>query len=147
MPDTKESLPLPETAREVLNLIDRFLCKGSVESMRLINVLSAVRGPDSQDRSLKSATTAIIRANAFPLLYAQEKVRDRKSFTINYADGSTIERYVKDPAVYGLSIIEMREGNEVVLPYEKDGQSHFSAHIRSAASALFLDLKMEGRKE
>ena len=55
----------PKTLRGALNQIQRML-SGTEYSEDLWNTLVALRGPDSRNRKLKSATTAVIRSAAFP---------------------------------------------------------------------------------
>lgn len=57
---------LRRTLREVLDIIDDVLQKGGMEAMELSNVLTALRGPDSNDPDLKAATTCVIRTFALP---------------------------------------------------------------------------------
>jgi hypothetical protein len=54
----------PKTLRGALNQIQRMLTAEYSED--LWNTLVALRGPDSRNRKLKSATTAVIRSAAFP---------------------------------------------------------------------------------
>ncbi len=53
--------------REALDQIDKVLAVGDADARALWSVLSALRGPDSKDYALKSATTSVIRYTAFPL--------------------------------------------------------------------------------
>lgn len=56
-----------ETAREMLDAIDSFLCRGDEEAANLWNVLTALRGPGGKkNAACKDAVTGVIRANAFP---------------------------------------------------------------------------------
>jgi hypothetical protein len=55
----------PKTLRGALNQIQEML-SGKDYSMDLWNVLVALRGPDSRNRKIKYATTALIRSAAFP---------------------------------------------------------------------------------
>jgi hypothetical protein len=55
----------PRTLRGALDQIQSML-SGRSYSEDLWNVLTALRGPDSRDRSVKYATTTIIRSAAFP---------------------------------------------------------------------------------
>jgi hypothetical protein len=51
----------------MLDKIDDFLITADrMESLSLWDVLTALRGPDDEDRDLKDVTTAVIRAKAFP---------------------------------------------------------------------------------
>ena len=55
----------PKTLRQALNQIQDML-DGQSYSAELWDVIVALRGPDSRDRKIKNATTAIIRSAAFP---------------------------------------------------------------------------------
>jgi len=69
-------LPVPKTAVEMLNLLDRFFCDAeSNESFALWQVLTALRGPDDSGKvnKLKSATTERIRTAAFPLCFQRSR--------------------------------------------------------------------------
>jgi hypothetical protein len=55
----------PRTLRQALDKIQDML-DGTKYSSDLWDILVALRGPDSRDRKLKSATTALIRSAAFP---------------------------------------------------------------------------------
>jgi hypothetical protein len=55
----------PKTLRGALNQIQKML-SGTEYSEDLWNTLVALRGPDSRNRKIKSATTAVIRSTAFP---------------------------------------------------------------------------------
>jgi hypothetical protein len=56
---------VPKTLRGALDQIQDML-SGKSYSEDLWNVLVGLRGPDSRDRKLKSATTLVIRDAAFP---------------------------------------------------------------------------------
>lgn len=60
----------PTTAREMLALIDSFLCRLDDESALLISALSAIRGQDYSGELLekKNSTTGVLRAAMFPRL-------------------------------------------------------------------------------
>lgn len=107
----------PTTAREVLDLIDNFLLEGdSTETNKLWDVLSALRGPDSDDFRLKDETTIHIRRAAFP----------RFSSTQNrWGDNKTRAVFTSD--------------HPYVSPRTTSSASgHFCSHIRSAAMVLGL---------
>lgn len=129
--DPYPTIPEPTTAREVLDIIDRFLSKGhnptkcasAAESYKLRCVLAALRGPDHEHEDykaadlLKMATTAVIRAAALPLLY----------------DAAPMA-----PQMVGVKLgagMLMRADTKVVLPW---GSNHFIDHIMSAAACLDL---------
>jgi hypothetical protein len=57
---------MQRTTREMLDQIDKFLSRGDEAAEELVDVLSALRGPDNGDYDLKRNTTERIRAAAFP---------------------------------------------------------------------------------
>ena len=67
----------PRTARQVLNIIDKFLVGGvrdarlESEAKKLWDVLAALRGPDDDSVGNKDNTTCPIRCAAFPLTAKQ----------------------------------------------------------------------------
>lgn len=56
----------PPTALRMLCVLDDFLSLGTDESKLVWDVLTGLRGPDSQDAELKRVSTERIRARAFP---------------------------------------------------------------------------------
>lgn len=106
---------IPETTREVLELIENFAkhIQGKKESSRdLWNILAALRGPDSDDFTLKLQTTAHIRAAALPCLARSNGA---------YANQGTHWKY--------------RSYEEPT--YKTKGSSgHFASHIFCAVNAL-----------
>jgi len=98
--------------RNELNRIEKFLLKGSADSARLWNVLSALRGPDvSGDVSGDGGKcfTIRVRRNAFPKL-----IKNHPGIPAQF----------DDPSSSG------------VLPVTQS--RHFDNHIRSAFAALGL---------
>lgn len=88
----------PKSLREALDKIQEML-NGKTYSEDLWNVLVALRGPDSRDRKIKNATTAVIRTAAFPkqpcsalsvfgkdepMLAARRKMLFRKKADLNH---------------------------------------------------------------
>lgn len=57
------------TLRQKLDIIDGWLCE--LGARDLADVLSAIRGPDSENDGLKSVTTMVIRTAAFPKTAAE----------------------------------------------------------------------------
>lgn len=110
----------PVTLREMLDVIDRFLARKGEEAARLALVLSALRGPDTDNFSLKEKTTAVIRATAFPLLF---KGADH------------LECSVGRFSALGL----MREDDQIVFP-PNGTDRHFGIHTAEAAKALGLQV-------
>ena len=65
--DEKQAkLTVPRGLNEMLDMIDKFLTYNPKASV-LWDILSALRGPDSDDMELKEQTTIHIRSAAFPL--------------------------------------------------------------------------------
>lgn len=107
----------PTTMREVLDIIDEALARNDHEAEQLWAVLTALRGPDSNNSDLKLRTTAVIRSRAFPR-------------TAKIARESTWD--VPGGATYAESYMP--------LPTEvpRNGQ-HFDWHVHCAAIALVGD--------
>lgn len=51
---------------DILDQIDEVLCEDHAAARKLWSILTALRGPDDGNDELKTRTTAIIRAKAFP---------------------------------------------------------------------------------
>lgn len=109
------------TARQMLDLLDEYFVvqhlakgpkpsRGSVEGDKLWDVLSALRGPDSDDYNLKVVTTAPLRTMAFPKLWACESA-----------------------ALSGPSLAPAKDYNPARLGV---GYSHFADHVLEAHKAL-----------
>lgn len=64
-PNRLKAAKRPRTLRDALDIIQELLLDRPY-SHDLWNVLTALRGPDSQDGMLKRATTCVIRKTAFP---------------------------------------------------------------------------------
>lgn len=109
----------PKTLRQALDQIQEML-SGKAYSAELWDVLVALRGPDSRDRKLKHATTAVIRSAAFP----KRPCEDRSVF------GKDDARY----ATRRKNMISKRSDN-----------AHFREHVRDAFAAL--DLKLYEQNE
>ena len=61
------NIPQNTPATEILEALDQWgACAPSSERNTLWWVLTALRGPDSEDRALKLTTTAVIRAHSLP---------------------------------------------------------------------------------
>ena len=103
------------TLREHLDLIDQWLSEPSEHAVALWNVLTALRGPDSRNDPMKSATTAVIRAAAFPL---------------------TAQRLHQIPATF-------RFGHNAVTIWEEMRHTHFGHHAVRAAELLGLTVRWE----
>jgi len=104
----------PKTLREALDQIQEML-SGKAYSAELWDVLVALRGPDSRNRKLKHATTAVIRSVAFP----KRPCEDRSIF------GKDDNRFAR------------RRKN---MFSKKSDYAHFREHIRDAFAALDLKL-------
>lgn len=110
-----------EKLREVLNSIDEMLSKGwdsSSAGHKLWDILSALRGPDNGEDSLKYATTGIIRRKAFP-----------KTFT--RITGLSSTRAVSAPDSFEKLAVRREQAN---------AYDHFSRHYRRAFHSLGLSL-------
>jgi hypothetical protein len=116
MPKKNTRVAGQRTAKQMLKLIDRFLEHRDAESDRLWWVLTALRGPDSDNWNEKMQTTAHVRAKAFPRTAKGSKL-------VNWGPGGAV--FFHDQ------------------PFNTDELSsvHFRAHITRAA--LVLGLKNE----
>ena len=115
----------PKTAKDVLTIINDFFilteptysgksedfANRTDEASKLWDILTALRGPDDTNLSLKEATTAVIRYHALP-------VCDKNGATV-YKDciGNEIARH----------------------KYESTASRHFISHAKNAFKALGLD--------
>ena len=101
--------------RRALDTIQDML-DGKSFSAELWDILVALRGPDSRDRKIKSATTALIRTAAFP----KQPCLERSVFAI------------KDTA-------ELARRRRSLFATKHDN-AHFREHVRDAFAALGLKL-------
>ncbi len=108
------------TAREMLDLIDQFISTGGVEAGKLVDVMSALHGPDTRSDMVKRDITQVIRSVAFPLTAA------------NYSNGAS--RWM---------MAYPQEGDDVskIVVSNEDMQYHFRTHAEVAAAALGLTIK------
>lgn len=70
---SKPTIKKPKTAAQLIDVIDDFLTEayqdeGEYEFWKAWNLLTALRGPDSGDETVKFNTTAILRGLIFPKL-------------------------------------------------------------------------------
>jgi len=100
--------------RTALNRIQDML-DGKSYSAELWDILVALRGPDSRNRKIKNATTALIRLTAFP----KRPCLERSVF----ADSDSPE---------------LARRRQVLLRHEAN---HFREHVRDAFAALGLKLE------
>lgn len=98
----------PKNLRQALDQIQEML-DGQKYSMDLWNVLTALRGPDSRDRKIKYATTALIRSAAFP------------------------KRPCEDLSVFGDDAPHLVERRR-----EMQDLNHFREHVKDAFDSLDL---------
>lgn len=103
----------------MLDQIDQFLSNGTDDSRELWTVLTALRGPDDENDTLKDKSTAIIRGAAFPLCLAQSE----------------------HPTAYGFAHGALyREGVTITVP---ETTSHFTSHAEDAAITLNLGVSRD----
>lgn len=101
------------TCDDILKVIDDFLATAEeTERAHLINILTALRGPDNENKELKRATTKRIRTIAFPK--AAERGRGE---------------------VWGISFAQ--PGERVTTLSELD-PDHFGSHVVRAVESLNL---------
>jgi len=104
----------PKTLRGALDHIQHLLTKQPY-SADLWDILSAIRGPDSRNKTLKHATTTVIRSVAFPSRPCEER-----SF---YSDDSEKKSEIRKR-----------------LFKNKEDFNHFRQHCEAAFDALDLKL-------
>jgi len=114
---TTSKTPKPKTLRAALDQIGRMLGDKNY-GQDLWSILTALRGPDSQNLAVKFATTAVLRDAAFP---------NRE--TVN---GSVFRKDQIHFAATRRAIFE---------PGNKRDSSHFRRHIYDAFEALGLNLR------
>ncbi len=107
----------PKTLREALDRIQEMLTKQPY-SADLWDILSAIRGPDSRNRSLKRAATAVIRQAAFP------------------------KRPCEDRSIYGKDSKSLAVRRKRMFQQRED-YNHFREHVRDAFKSLGLSLYEE----
>ncbi len=98
----------PKSLRAALDQIQEML-DGQNYSMDLWNILTALRGPDSRNKKLKYATTALIRSAAFP------------------------RRPCEDLSVFGDDAPHLVERRRVMQDL-----NHFREHVKAAFDSLGL---------
>ena len=103
----------PRTLRGALKAIEEMLTEEY--SGALWDILTALRGPDSRDRKIKYATTALIRSAAFP------------------------SRPCEDRSVFGHDSKKLVKRRSSLFRQKKD-YPHFREHISDAFKALGLKL-------
>jgi hypothetical protein len=103
----------PELRRALDKIQD--MLDGKSYSAELWDILVALRGPDSRNRKVKNATTALIRTKAFP----KRPCLERSVFAI------------RDTA-------ELAKRRQVLLSQESN---HFREHVTDAFAALGLKLE------
>ena len=104
----------PKTLRGALNQIQRLLTKQPY-SADLWDILVALRGPDSRNRKIKHATTAVIRQAAFPA------------------------RPCEDRSVFGKDSRQLAARRRSLFANREDN-NHFREHVRDCFSSLGLSL-------
>ena len=105
---------IPKTLRGALNQIQRML-SGTEYSEDLWNTLVALRGPDSRNKKLKYATTAVIRQAAFP------------------------HRPCETRSIFGPDSKSMASRRKAMFKNKED-HNHFREHTRDAFASLGLSL-------
>lgn len=119
------------TAREFLTSMAVFLTDESVpreERRKVLNVVSALRGPDSGDTRLKHKTTARIRRDLLDL--SGRKWRD-SHMDLYTADDSSCRAFF-------LSWVISVDDEEIASVAQEDREcfAHFETHVRLAKAAL-----------
>lgn len=104
----------PKTLRQALDTIQDML-DGQPYSADLWDVLVALRGPDSRNRKLKYATTALIRSAAFP------------------------KRPCEERSIFGDDSTQLACRRHQMMSRRQDF-NHFREHVRDAFAALGLQV-------
>jgi hypothetical protein len=104
----------PKTLRGALRQIEKMLTKQPY-SADLWDILVALRGPDSRNRKLKYATTAVIRQVAFPA------------------------RPCEDRSVFGKDTRQLAARRRSLFANSED-TNHFREHVRDSFDSLGLKL-------
>ena len=112
---------MDDRTRTLLMAIDRHLAVGDKAASELWDVLTALRGPDSDGVDEKDRTTLHVRAKAFPVTAANTAARDNG--------------WVWHSAGYHSRFPGMSIGRK---GFKLPGISHFGIHIRAAAEVLGL---------
>ena len=103
--------------RKMLDQIDTFLARpATAEPGELWDVLTALRGPDSDNEMVKEYTTCPIRRAAFPKLVSLD-----------------IDDFAPGPSCRRPGMGTMEEGYQ-----KQDNYSHFGIHANGAARVLGL---------
>jgi hypothetical protein len=105
----------PRTLRGALDLIQDML-SGRSYSEDLWAVMTGLRGPDSRNRSIKNATTAIIRSAAFP------------------------KHPTSASSVFGVDSKKLARRRKDIWQWVTPCANHFREHAEDAFDALGLDL-------
>jgi hypothetical protein len=105
-PVSKKTVKKTDVVRSVLKRIDEVLARDDSDSEALWNILTALRGPDSDEWELKAATTERIRTVALPKTAYSNFTASTASFSKGKIDKS-------------------------ILP-----DDHFGNHVRMAITAL-----------
>ncbi len=124
---------MAETFKDVLKHIQSFLESDEIfseEKRRLWDVLSALRGPDSEDSTLKNSTTAVIRWHALG-----NSVRYVGAITGFDDDDYATER-VKEERKHRRYVGNMATDGNMATKRVYD---HFHDHTINAFKALGLD--------
>lgn len=114
----KQAYPIdirPETLREALDVIEDML-RAKRYSRDLWNVLTALRGPDSRNRWVKTATTGVIRHTAFPS-----------------RPNGDLSAFKEDDS--------MMAKRRVLIYAGKIDSNHFREHVKDAFDSLGLKIK------
>jgi len=104
--------------RHALDAVEAVLLKGGRDAIDLMNILSALRGPDSGNDYLKHVTTCPIRSMVFPRLWA-------------HPDRGDLGGWFPDSSAGGW---EMRPPSDYSKPTHNP--DHFECHILLAKIAI-----------
>lgn len=134
------------TAREMLELLDEWFsessnhsdhpCQHENERARLWDVLTALRGPDTDNLDVKHTSTAVIRTAAFPNTEAKASFVVQATFADRRDSLGPMKDWYHEGSNYSLPdwIADGDATNAVLAGYT----SHFGGHILRAAKVLGL---------
>lgn len=123
---------MDQELRDILDKIDAYLYgngsdiswKDREKSRALWAILSALRGPDVDCQELKAATTAVIRATAFP-----------KTAFVSHSRGGRVQAAMNE------------DSSEQLYTRQKEMKSsHFLIHAREAFEVLGLEWNEDNSK-
>ena len=112
---------MDDRTRTILLAIDRHLAVGDKAASELWDVLTALRGPDSDDADEKDRSTVHVRARAFPRTLAEVSRKNQNWWR-------SIGYHSRFPGM-----------DTTKKDFTSPDYNHFGQHIRAAAEVLGLE--------